>query len=220
MNVAGKRILVFGDSMSHPGADANPQQSAVVPSYASSSAPGAVLGARLFAAGAQAVQMDAKVGRSATSFWNNEPATTLLAADAAFKPDIVVVFLGTNELGFNMTTDGAAMAKIRDAYRGMGADVIAFGPPSFASATYTAESPAVVAMMKSVFGPDSFIDTRPLTADLTAANLRTGDGVHFQQASAAILGQRMAGEVMASGGGMGVVLLLGAAAMLAYALFR
>jgi lysophospholipase L1-like esterase len=195
LSVDGQRVLVFGDSLSHPGPDAGPSTFDVRdndPLFASASAPGAVLAARLLQK-ASAVRIDARVGRSARSFFGREDAPGLLASDATFQPSKVIVMLGTNDI--DVGTSGAALdltkdalRKIRDAYRGMGAEVVAIGPPSYPNDHYTQGSPAMLAALREVFGADRVLDIRSLTPGAS----RTKDGIHFTQAGAAVVGPRLA----------------------------
>jgi lysophospholipase L1-like esterase len=198
--VDGERVLIFGDSLSHPGQDAGPTVTDVTSSPSMvSSAPGAVLAARLLAGvdtggqRAQAVRINARVGRSARSFLLNEGGAGLLAGDKAFNPTKVLVMLGTNDIdrgvgaaALDLTKD--AMRKIRDAYRAMGAEVVAIGPPSYPSDHYTQGAPTMLAAMRDVFGADRTLDARSLTVGAG----RSGDGVHFTQAGAALAGKRIA----------------------------
>lgn len=209
---SGKRVLIFGDSLSHPGSDAGPE----VHDYTgpvNSSAPGAVFAGKLLAKGAAATRTNARVSRSAVNFWSREDYQKLLTADAAWKPEVVIVMLGTNDLHINPITDATAMRGIRDAYRQLGADVWAVGPPAFASAEHTRDAETVVATMRDVFGADHFIDARPLSADLTAAG-RAGDGVHFTAQGAEVFGDRLASAFAAKslgltvGGGLALGLAL------------
>jgi lysophospholipase L1-like esterase len=202
LSVDGQRVLVFGDSLSHPGPDAGPSTFDVRdddPLFASASAPGAVLAARLLRGAdthgqkASAVRIDARVGRSARSFLGKEDSQALLASDAAFHPDKVIVMLGTNDI--DAGTSGAALdltkealRKIRDAYRGMGAEVVAVGPPSYPNDHYTQGAPAMLAALRDVFGADRVLDARSLTSEAG----RTRDGIHFTQAGAALVGPRLA----------------------------
>ncbi len=146
--------------------------------------------------------MDARVGRSAVNFWSREDTTRLLTDDIAWRPDVVLVMLGTNDLGMNAIADEKAFAKIRDVFRG--AEVWAIGPPSFASPSMQAQTDAVVAAMRRVFG-DRFVDARPLTADLTGSGYRTGDGVHFQARGAETFATRLLGAL----GGIGTAPVAG-----------
>ncbi len=202
LSADGQRVLIFGDSLSHPGPDVGPSTIDVLetdPSIALSSAPGAVLAARLLhgldthGQRARAVRIDARVGRSARSFMTNEDAHGLLMSDAAFQPTKVVVMLGTNDIdrgtsGSALDLTKEALRSIRDAYRAMGAEVVAIGPPSYQSDHYTQGSSAMVAALREVFGSGRVLDARSLTPDAG----RTRDGIHFTQAGAAIMGQRLA----------------------------
>jgi lysophospholipase L1-like esterase len=188
----GQRVLIFGDSLSHRGSREAPVQVEVREgSSRTSSVPGDLLASYLLEAGASAARLDAKVSRSAYNFFRIENANALLASDQAWKPTLAIIFLGTNDLGLNMDIDAQSMAKIRDAFRAVGADVWAIGPPSFSAAKYSSKAPDVVAMMKRVFGENRFIDARPLTTDLIIVG-RSSDGVHFTSLGAKTLAGRLA----------------------------
>lgn len=192
MNVRGKRVLIIGDSLSHRGGSSAPVVYDVREgTNRTSSVPGDLLGSFLLEAGAAAVRVDAKVSRSAWNFFRVEDGHALLRADQAWKPQIVIVLLGTNDLGLSMTKDAEAMGIIRNAFTAIGAEVWAVGPPSFISAKYTAETPAVMQMLQNVFGKAYVIDARPLTSDLTKAG-RAGDGVHFAATGAKTFATRLA----------------------------
>lgn len=193
MNVRGERIIIFGDSLSHAGPDAGPSiidlRAGVV---SPTSAPGAVLG-QILSSDAAAVRLNAKVGRSARSFLLNEDASSLLASDRTFRPTKVIVFLGTNDIdrGLDVAAlakTGDAMTQIRDAYRGMGAEVFAVGPVAYNAARYNAGAPIMLGLMQRVFGADHTLDARPLTDP----GPRSGDGVHFAAKTAFATGTKIA----------------------------
>lgn len=202
IRVDGERVLIFGDSLSHPGRDDGPTVVDVDPSdltVASSSAPGAVLAARL-AAGldtggqrAAAVRLNARVGRSARSFLSREDGASLLARDEAWGPTRVVVMLGTNDIDRGTGATALAQTKdalrqIRDAYRAMGAEVVAVGPPSYGDARYARATPTMLGALREIFGADRTLDARPATAGVG----RSRDGVHFTPAGAQVAGRRLA----------------------------
>jgi lysophospholipase L1-like esterase len=185
MDVVGERILIFGDSLSHHGADAAPEIWDVnAGSNRASSAPGDLLASMLLEQGAQAVRVDANVGRSAHNFWAGtarrqlHSAQELIASDQAWGPTKVIVMLGTNDADSG-AIDAGAMAAIRDAYAGMGAEVWAIGPPIFVSEALNVKADQAFTMMSEVFG-DKLIDARPLSSVIG----RAGDGVHFQPVAA------------------------------------
>lgn len=218
MTVRGKRVLIFGDSMSHRGAKEASNIVAVTEGVNRRGAPGDLLASHLLAAGAAAARLDARTGRSAYSFFAEPDHAAALAADVAWRPDVVLIFLGTNDMLRDLGKDRPRMERLRDTFAQAGADVWAVGPPTFRpdrracletaggqclawSAPLNEVAVPTVAMMVSVFGPARFIDARPLTTDiLTVAQGRSGDGVHFGSGSAlfaarlarAVLGQNAA----------------------------
>jgi len=220
MNVRGRSILIFGDSMTHRGANDAPNGVDVVESANRRGSPGDLLASHLLAAGASRARINAKVGRSAYSFYVKEPAAAAeLAAEVARRPQIVIVFLGTNDLGLSVQTDATYMARLRDAFLAGGAEVWAVGPPSFAptlracakrdaAKTCVSWGPllndqavGVLGMMRSVFGASRVIDARPLTADIvTVAQGRAGDLIHFVGSTGAPrFALRLAQAVLAAG---------------------
>ena len=182
-NVQGKTILIFGDSLS-----------------SGNSTPGGQLATQLRAKGA-AVTVDALSGRSAYNYFWRESGDTKLPALAALRPRLVFVFLGTNDIGLNMTTDAKYMERIRKAFADVGAEVWAIGPPQ------KQDAEPVVAMEREVFGTGRFIDARPLSEGVE----RSPDGVHFTVAGSAELGKRLAAAIESAGGGWGW--LVGVAAL-------
>jgi len=176
VRIKGRRILIIGDSLSYPGQIVTDLTS---PSTKNASAPGAVLASMLLDLGASAVRINAKVGRSAYNFFKSEQGDALLAQDAAGHPDVVLVFLGTNDKSLNTTEDKKAFTRIVDAFPK--ADVWGIGPPQ--AAGYD----PVFATMQSVFGR-KLIDSRPFLDGASKAS----DGIHFQQAGAQLLAERLA----------------------------
>lgn len=196
-DVTGKRVLIVGDSLS-----------------ASSAAPGGVLAQNL--RGAAEVLINAKVGRSAKSFWSEGA----LLVPAGFQPDVAIVVLGTNDIVVGAGSDATAMTRIRNDLAGTGAEVWAFGPPAFAPGhRLELGQPGVVDMMEDVFG-SRFIDLRPITADLVGAGQRTSDGIHFPASTGKVAGERMAKAFLEAGGGMGWTIGLLAATVIGYLLLR
>ncbi len=201
-DVRGKRIVIFGDSLS-----------------AGSGSPGAEMATVLEAEGAT-VQINARIGRSAYNFWAREDTAQQLDAIAAFNPEIVIVELGTNDIGLNISADTTQMVKLRDALGASGAEVWAFGPPAFNPKLEMDEgSAAVVTMMVSVFG-NRCIDLRRMTRDmLTIAKGRSPDGVHFTSAGGEVVGRRMAEEFIAASAS-NILFWAPIIALLGYAIFR
>jgi lysophospholipase L1-like esterase len=185
MNIRGERILILGDSLSsmppYPTDRATVVDLATGPSTVS---PGGLLGRHLLAAHAQAVRVNARIGRSAISFINGEKGLSLIANDVSqFRPTKVIVFLGTNDIDRGLTPDAlartsTAMAAIRDAFKN--AEVIALGPPSYPNPKYASGAPLMLKTIQSVFGADRTLDIQPFTA----ASQRTKDGIHFTAAGA------------------------------------
>jgi len=207
MNVAGERVLIFGDSLSHPGPDAGPTVVDVRPndrsaaSPALSAAPGAVLAAHLLDDfGAQAVRIDARVGRSAHSFLFSEDASSLIASDRAFRPTKIVILLGTNDIDNGVSQVAIArtiseLQQIRQAYQNQSPspEIFVIGPPSYNNAHYTQGAPIMLDALRTVFGTDRTIDARSLTVGAG----RAGDGVHFTSAGAAVAGRQFANALVA-----------------------
>lgn len=202
MNIRGERILILGDSLSAlpPYTTTKPTIVDLAPGTTATS-PGGVLGKQLLAQGAQAVRVNARVGRSAISFINLENGLAQIASDiAAFRPTKVIVFLGTNDIDRGVTPDAlarttTAMRGIRDAFKLARAEVVALGPPSYKQARYTDGAPAVLATMQNVFGADRVLDLQPLVPDAQ----RTTDGVHFTPAGAQALAPVIAARITALG---------------------
>ena len=186
MQVQGKRILIFGDSLSHHGSDSASPIFEAGTAAPTASSPGDLLAARLLAQGAAAVRIDARVGRSAYNFFSREAWRELLAADAAWRPDVVLIILGTNDLGMGVQVTTERMRQIRDNFPL--ASVIGIGPPSFASAKNSNDAIIVVQLMRTVFS--KFIDSRPLTTDLIVQG-RAKDGVHFTATGAKAFAERL-----------------------------
>jgi lysophospholipase L1-like esterase len=182
MDVRGKKVLVFGDSLS-----------------ASDGAPGGVLAARLRDAGA-IVRRNGRVSRSAVNLFsgkNGENGAAVIAAEVSYRPDIVLVVLGTNDMGLNAQADAAAFTRIRDAFTTGGAKVYAIGPPAFSRADHARESVVVYDTLGRVFGAGNVIDWRALSGDQVSPPARSADLVHFTSAGAQVAGQRLAAAVLA-----------------------
>lgn len=185
--VSGKRVVVVGDSLS-----------------SGASSPGGVMAEHLRIGGA-AVMINAKVGRSAWSFFGREDAGVQLAAIRAWAPHHAIIVLGTNDIGLSMQQDAERMRQLRDGLAASGATVWAFGPPAFQGGRLAEGAPAVFDMMRDVFG-DTLIDLRPLTLDaVTVAGGRAADGVHFSAAGGATVGARMAAVFLDAGGSSSVL---------------
>lgn len=170
------RVLVFGDSLS------------------TSNGPGVVMARELEARG-HTVRINARVSRSAWNFWAREDTLRLMDADRAWKPELVIVWLGTNDIGISSVRTRDGLVRIRDAYEDAGAKVVAIGPPAFAELELREGSLPVYATMGAVFG--DVVDARPRSLDLREAPYRAGDGVHFTARGAEVLGVRLADEITA-----------------------
>jgi lysophospholipase L1-like esterase len=165
---AGKRVLLIGDSHL-------------------AGFPGDELQRRLEAAGAT-VQREARVGRSATDLTRG---TDLEKFEAALGngPNVIVFMLGTNDMPGSPTTAKAFADVWQEAVSAVNGapDVWAIGPPSFSPNAKAADGSSMAdraaanaATMAQIFGP-GFIDSRPLTADLTEKPDRAGDLIHFNK---------------------------------------
>ena len=218
MDVKGQRILIVGDSLSHVGADAAPNVVELPRgTKAAGAAPGFYLGAMLLDHGAEAVRINAKVGRSAASLLSNEGGAQLIAQDATWRPSKVIVMLGTNDTQRDLAKTEAAMLTIANAYRESGAEVWGVGPFVYVGRGAVLNAPAdrVATLMQQIFGP-TFIDARPLSI----TDARAGDGIHFTAASAPLQAQTIAQALLAKkttspkmivhlGIGFGIALVLG-----------
>ena len=200
-DVRGEKILLFGDSLS-----------------SGQLSPGWFLAQHL--GGAKEVRVNARVGRSANNFWAREDAPAQLRQAIGWDPTLVIIELGTNDIGLSMSIDGQKMREIKDALGQNGAEVWAFGPPAFPTGTKQHNGSAeVVQMMRQVFGP-RFIDLRPITADLLSSAHRTSDKVHFTAAGAKLAGERMARSFREASDGGGDLGLAAIAAVALYLIFR
>lgn len=198
MNVAGERIVIFGDSTSHHGADNAPEIWDVdAGSNRVSGQPGDLLASMLLERGAEAVRVNARVGRSAFNFFGREAFQPLLDSDAAFAPTKVFVVLGTNDIGLDPSKERDAFELIKGFYEKQGAEVWAIGPWTYTRADLNAGAVPIVELMQSVFGA-RFIDGRPLSVQTG----RAGDGVHFGAGSAAQTAQNMMQAIDAASAGL------------------
>lgn len=200
-SVTDQRVLIFGDSLS-----------------SGPSSPGAQMAAVLEAHGANTM-VNAVVGRSAWNFYTSREDFAQVIADChAFHPDLVIIELGTNDIGLSPSADRAAFVRLAKDLGGAGTEVWAIGPPAFSSSTPQATNvDTVYQTMKSVFG-SKLIDWRPLSRDMTTSPPRTADGVHFTAQGGPIAGARL-GQAFLDAGGIGTILLVGAA-VLAWAILR
>lgn len=160
MDVRNRRILLIGDSHS-----------------AGTSTPGGRLAAELQSRGAANVRVDARKGRSAVSLWKEAGVAQAMAANVDWKPDIVVVMLGTNDATLTgVKADEAAFRRIVAAFPSTVA-LVAIGPPTFPTRPDLERGAVnVYATLARVFGPGSVIDARPLGA--------TDTGYHFTSTAA------------------------------------
>ena len=187
MRVSGQRIVVFGDSLSKHGHDSSPEIWDVNQgSNRASSSPGDLLASMLAEQGAEAVRVNARVGRSAWNFFQRENSAQLLASDAHFRPTRVVIMLGTNDVGLGQIPDREAFIKLRDSYAAMGAEIWAIGP--FANTSLDQAGVArVVEAMRGVFGRQ-FIDGREISQIVRPGR----DGLHYDQVGARQLAMAIA----------------------------
>lgn len=173
----GRKVLIVGDSLSYPGR--SPLEYTTPAEVPATAAPGVVLARHLLDLGARAVRINAKVGRSAYNLFRSENGDRLLAEDVAWGPDIVLVFLGTNDKGLGPLQDAAAFERIVKSFPRE--DIWALGPPQIAGYD------DVVATMTEVFGR-KFVDTRGMLTEVPKAS----DGVHFTRDGAKLLADRIA----------------------------
>jgi len=205
MDVRGQRVLVFGDSLTHRGSRTSPDGVDVTePSSRTSSSPGDLLASYLLEHGAGSARINGRVSRSAVNFWkgnNGEAGAAVLAAEVARRPSLVVVLLGTNDLGMNAAADAEAFRLIRESFIANGARVIAIGPPSFLSDELNRKAVTVYESLVKVFGAANVIDWRPVTVDIVKPSQgRASDGVHFTALGARAAAARLAQAIHTQGG--------------------
>lgn len=88
---------------------------------------------------------------------------------------------------------------IDETFRANGAQVIAIGPPSFASEVLNRDAEIVYQTLRQVFGP-RVIDARPISTDLILPSQgRASDGVHFASQGSRVFAARLAAAVVAFG---------------------
>lgn len=183
MDVAGKKILLVGDSLSVGAAS-----------------PGGVLATALTEAGAR-VRVLAEEGLSAPSLVKTGIST--LAAELSRGPTLVIFFLGTNDVGIAQSTDEAAFTSLAQLVEGAGAVAVAVGPPSFPLSAKNSSGKSmadgsilVYESLKKVFGV-KLLSSREMTADiLTTEQGRASDGIHFSTEGASLFGQRLAAALL------------------------
>jgi lysophospholipase L1-like esterase len=207
-NLVGRKILIIGDSLSD-GTWAKPGTFGVPPEPPRT--PGQFLAKRLEALGTAPVRIQAKGGRAATYFLKHEGGRAVLEQEIrAHRPDIAVMILGTNDLGWSEATNRAAFQTIRDLFREHGIRIFHIGPPAFVDRlrvcvkrenkrcvkrgqTFNAAAAArVVKPGQELFGSD-FLDARPMTKDIVEpVQGRSSDLVHFKLSGAKLWADRMA----------------------------
>jgi hypothetical protein len=172
-----KTISIYGDSLSN-----------------GNNTPGGVLANELRNAGYDVI-VNAKDGRSTKAG---------LPGEAVPVNGLVLLFLGSNDIGSTPSVHAKRLREIRDTARGGNASIIGIGPPSFPKGTKVAGIDAnagaaqVYATMRHELG--RVVDSRPLTLDLDAG--RTSDGVHFQRgkgSAAESYGKRLASHLLGNG---------------------
>lgn len=169
------RVLIFGDSLTHHGEDNSPEMYDVKEDD-SAEQPGDILGHLLVKRGYQ-VRLDANVGRSFYNFWKApggrqyHSADDLIKADLDFQPNMVIIMLGTNDLGLGAKLDLDAMIRLRDVFEGI--EIIVVGPPTYVYDNDNYHAKQVYKSLDDVF--NRVIDARPISSK----SGRTKDGQHF-----------------------------------------
>lgn len=191
LDVRGKRVLIFGDSLTHRGAREAPDGVTVTEGILrSSSSPGDLLASQALVSGASAARINGRVSRSAWSFLTKEAAASIIAQELAWKPDVVIIMLGTNDLGLTAASNQRYFTQLRAAFAANGAEVWGIGPPAFADVELAAQADAVTGVERSVYGA-RFLDLRPLTEAYKVFG-RASDGVHFTSLSAPLIASAIA----------------------------
>jgi hypothetical protein len=199
LDVRGKRVLVFGDSLTHRGAREAPDAVIVTEGiFRGSSSPGDLLASQALLYGAYGARINGRVSRSAWSFLTKEAASAILAQELAWKPDVVIIMLGTNDLGLSTASNQRYFTQLRDAFASRGVEVWGIGPPAFADAELAAQADSVVAVERGVYG-SRFLDLRPLTDGYKVFG-RTSDGIHFTTLVAPLVASAIAKQIFGSPG--------------------
>jgi lysophospholipase L1-like esterase len=204
MDVRGQRVLVFGDSLTHRGSRVSPDGVDVTePNSRTSASPGDLLASYLLEAGATSARINGRVSRSAVNFWkgnNGEAGAAVLAAEVVRRPSLVVILLGTNDLGMNAVADAEAFRLIRESFVANGARVVAVGPPSFISSELNQKAVTVYDTLTRVFGAANVVDWRRMTVDIVKPSQgRASDGVHFTALGARAAAARLAQAIHTQG---------------------
>jgi hypothetical protein len=111
-----------------------------------------------------------------------ELASQLTREDNAGKSKVLIVILGTNDIGLAAGPVEAAYAQIKQVADAAGAETWMVGPPMFPATQMigdlngNAGAAQVVDIEKKIFAP-RFIDSRPITKDIPAQDRA---GIHFK----------------------------------------
>jgi len=195
-----KQVLIVGDSMSD-GTSGRPGTYGVPPTPPRT--PGQFLAQSLEQQGAKPVRIQAKGGRSASHFVVHENGLQILAAEVAnYRPDLVVIILGTNDMLVDEASTRTAFAQMKHVFDDAKIPVYHIGPPAFDASlqshyaatlgtSYNTLAEMVVRVGRDLFG-SRFIDARPMTADIVTTDQGRASGlVHFAMPGAQRWAARM-----------------------------
>jgi lysophospholipase L1-like esterase len=190
INAISPRVLIFGDSLSKAGSDWSYPIQYITLNDNNQEQPGAILGYELAKRGYRVME-DCNVGRSAYNYFRNTskyqkvPAALLIEEDKAFDPDLVIIFLGLNDIGIDWSQDQEAFKKLHDTF--YYSKIIIIGPPSVYGLNDQID--IIYDTINSIFA--NVIDIR----DVTSSMARTKDGQHFTVRSARQLADHLLKEV-------------------------
>lgn len=212
--LSGQRIFLLGDSLSMLPSTPGGKLAAILRASGAKVEVNAIGGRSSFSFLSAKGNCDYPQGKKGPKRCDGgDGAGQLATMLKSFKPTVALVMLGTNDTS-NVSVGGsesahlAAFTKIINQLEEGGAKVIGIGPPAFptwdqphgfknakgevyASADLRKASAAFVPKLAKLY--DNFIDSRPLTEDLTSKAARP-DGIHFH-AGATKWAERLAEKI-------------------------
>lgn len=188
--LANKRVLIIGDSMSD-GTEGRPGTYGDLLTT-SPRTPGQFLAKKIIENGGT-VRIQAKKGRSGYSFLKSQDGMNIIKSELAdHTPDMVVLFLGTNDANIGAQPTYDAFKIIRDFFWSNGKPVYYIDPPAFPDKDFAAKAEKIRDVGHKLFVSGYYIDSKSITGDmLTTKQGREGDGIHFKMAGSKVYGERL-----------------------------